>query len=103
MGKLSGVPGWMESCPQCQELLTQIFQPGLPPLAEFEQMRAHLVEDHLARVPAFTDDCSNCQEWKALAASDMGGIAAQMVPVLGREELLHRAGHLLYGIKAAPE
>jgi hypothetical protein len=103
MSNLSGVPEWMADCRQCQELLSQLFQPGLPPLAEFEQMRAHLVEAHLVQVPGYADDCANCQEWKALSTSSMDGIAGRMVPVLGREELLHRAGHLLYEIKVAPE
>lgn len=54
----------------------------------------HPVDAHLAVLPGYADGCANCQEWKALAACPEG-LALTVVPVLGREDLLHRAGHLI--------
>lgn len=87
-------PGWMEGCPVCVTLIARLTRAtAARPHAEIEALRDHLVDAHLAQIPDYVEDCANCQEWRALAASP-DGLKPKIVPVLGREDLLHRAGHL---------
>ncbi|MGW6796520.1 hypothetical protein [Streptomyces chartreusis] len=88
--------GWMRACAVCRELVVPLesTERGAGELRQFEQARVHLVDAHLAVLPGYADGCANCQEWKALAAHPEG-LALSVVPVLGREDLLHRAGHLI--------
>lgn len=92
MTKLN-LPDWMHDCSTCVERVTALeAAPGEFPLREFEAVREHLVDAHLALLPGYDENCSNCQEWRALGAN---ATPPRIVPVLGREDLLHRAGHLL--------
>ena len=87
-------PGWMQDCPGCATLIAAVTQATAARAhAEIEAVRDHLVDAHLARIPGYVQDCANCQEWMALAARP-DGLKPKIVPVLGREDLLHRAGHL---------
>ncbi|MFL6115192.1 MAG: hypothetical protein ACJ786_28160 [Catenulispora sp.] len=86
---------WMNDCPRCVALVAPLHaSPAQHPIGEIENLREHLVDAHLARVPGYAADCANCCEWQALAARP-DGLGPRLVPVLGREDLLHRAGHLL--------
>jgi hypothetical protein len=91
---------WMRECAECTQLLDALDAADHPALRQWEEVRSHLVEEHLALLPGYDDDCANCQEWKALAG-DPGDLKPAIVPVLGREDLLHRAGHLLYATPTA--
>lgn len=91
---------WMRKCPTCVERVKALVSaleafPKMGSLRAFEDVRSHLVEEHLALLPDYADDCPNCQEWKVFAANP-GDMPSRVIPVLGREDLLHRAGHLLY-------
>ncbi|NUP46278.1 MAG: hypothetical protein HOW97_03030 [Catenulispora sp.] len=93
-------PEWMTACTTCQTLIAALTQATAPfPHAAVEAVREHLIDAHLAAVPGYVDDCGNCQEWKALAANP-DRLKPRIVPVLGREDLLHRAGHLF--VPSAP-
>lgn len=86
---------WMKGCPRCVVLVAALnAAPAQHPVAEIENLREHLVEVHLARIPGYAPECANCCEWQVLAARP-GGLEPSVVPILGREDLLHRAGHLL--------
>lgn len=86
-------PDWMRKCPECSALLTALesAQENYA-LREFEEVRQHLVDVHLAQLPGYAEGCANCQEWQALGSD---AEPPKLVPVLGREALIHRAGHLL--------
>jgi hypothetical protein len=87
-------PDWMTSCATCATLIAAVRQATVAhPHAEIKALREHLVNAHLVGIPGYVEDCGNCQEWKALAANP-DGLKSTVVPVLGREDLLHRAGHL---------
>lgn len=95
-------PAWMSQCPTCVGLLAAFdaVHAAYPPaLAEFEAACAHLVAAHLPQLPGYLGDCANCLEWAALVGDSSDGLAAQygraVVPLLGREDLRHRAGHLV--------
>ncbi|GAA2001467.1 hypothetical protein [Catenulispora subtropica] len=78
-------PRWMADCPGCAALITAVTQAtAARPHGEIEAVRDHLVDAHLARIPDYVEDCANCQEWRALAASPEG-LKPKIVPVLGRE------------------
>lgn len=86
-------PDWMRNCGECAKRVEALeTTPDPHPLKEFEAVREHLVEAHLALLPGYFTDCANCQEWVALGPD---ASPPSIVPVLGREALLHRAGHLL--------
>ncbi|OLE24580.1 MAG: hypothetical protein AUG49_13065 [Catenulispora sp. 13_1_20CM_3_70_7] len=86
---------WMNDCPRCVALVAALnASPAQHPIGDIENLREHLVEAHLARVPGYAADCANCGEWQALAARP-DGLGPRLAPVLGREDLLHRTGHLL--------
>jgi hypothetical protein len=92
----------MSECPTCAGLLGDFdaVQASNPPaLAEFEAACAHLVAAHLAQLPGYLDGCPNCGEWAALVGDSSDGLAVQygraVVPLLGWEDLRHRAGHLV--------
>ena len=93
-------PQWMTSCPTCRELVAAFDAaaaddgPG-EALAEWEQARAHVVHEHLADLPDYDPECANCLEWKATSGDPAGALPPHMLPVLGREDLLHRAGHAI--------
>lgn len=93
---LSADVDWMRECAVRCELAVplELTERGAGQLWQFEQARVHLVDAHLAVLPSYADDCANCQEWKALAAHPED-LAMSVVPVLGREALLHRAAHLI--------
>ncbi|QKZ18844.1 hypothetical protein [Streptomyces chartreusis] len=90
---------WMRECAVCLELVAPLgsAEPGTGELRQLEEARVHLVDAHLAVLPGYADDCANCGEWKALAAHP-DDLALTVIPVLGREDLLHRAGHLIYPV-----
>ena len=72
------------------------------PLAEVEALSAHLVDAHLARLPTYDPQCAACLEWQAVVGDPDGGLAdtygARVVPMLGREDLRHRAVHLVRSV-----
>jgi hypothetical protein len=89
----------MRECEACVALVGAFDAAAGPDSVEafagaFHAAREHLVDEHLAELPGYDEDCANCLEWRVLA-TDPVGIAPRVVPVLGREDLLHRAGHLL--------
>lgn len=92
-----GRPAWLTTCPECVRLLAALDQAAagaqLPPLEQWETARAHLVDAHPDRVTAYDPECPNCLEWQSTADA---GAGADLAPILERESLLHRAGHLIY-------
>lgn len=85
---------WMRDCPVCAGLIAALERSRAQhPIAEFEAVREHLVDSHLAQLPGYVPGCANCTEWQVLAGRP-DGLDPTIVPVLGREDLLHRAGHL---------
>lgn len=96
---------WMRQCPECVNLVEALNETDLkltgPILRAWEEVRRHLVAEHLALLPGYFEDCANCQEWAALAAGEGDDRFARVAVVLGQEDLLHRAGHLLYEVPAA--
>lgn len=88
---------WMQDCAICLKLVERLASPPqrVLELQEVEEARVHLVNAHLAALPGYVDDCANCQEWKALAAHP-DGFASAVVLALVREDLMHRADHLLF-------
>jgi hypothetical protein len=98
---------WVAACSTCTRLFDALvhgsFEPEGYPVAEHEELCAHLVAEHLDLLPPYREDCANCMEWQLL---DPDGVAAirlgkttpgpRLVPVLGHVDLLHRAGHLIY-------
>lgn len=94
---------WMAACAACVRLVIAVNESEDSPsslvrLRAFEEVRTHLVEEHLVMLPGYADDCPNCQEWQATIGT-WDDLPLAMTPVLGREDLLHRAGHLLYDDK----
>lgn len=93
------VPEWMNQCAVCEQLLAELKSADDPPLAEHAHLTAHLVAEHLDRIPGYQADCANCVEWRAITGDPGDGLSQQygpaVVPMLGREDLLHRAGHLV--------
>ena len=93
-------PAWRQDCPTCVRLAEALDSAGARPApANTEPFRAHLVDEHLAQLPGYADGCTNCGEWRAMQGDPAGSLSSQyggrVVPILGREDLLHRAGHLM--------
>lgn len=88
---------WMGDCADCLRLTIALNAaeggPLLVRLKAFEEVRSHLVDEHPVMLPGYFEDCANCQEWKATQRPEDVSVREM---VLGREALLHRAGHLLY-------
>jgi hypothetical protein len=93
----TAMPEWMAACPDCLRLLQALREAGYPTggLGEFEMVISHLVDAHLADLPDYDETCSNCQEWQMSAGDPTSGLPLTAVVALGREDLKHRAGHLL--------
>ena len=98
---------WVDACPTCGRLVDALTRASFDaegyPVAEREELCAHLVAEHLGLLPPYQEDCANCIEWQALEPDDVAAIrlrgktaGPRLVPVLGRVDLLHRAGHLIY-------
>jgi hypothetical protein len=91
---------WMNGCEDCVRLVAALNDAEggllLVRLGAWEDVRRHLVTAHQEKLPGYADDCGNCQEWRALAAGRSRGASSVVTRVLGQEDLLHRAGHLLY-------
>lgn len=82
------------TCGQLVDVLTAaVAERGqLDVIAEWEAVRAHLVDAHAAELPGYVSGCWNCEEWKRVYRA---GVGAPLRPVLQREAELHRAGHRL--------
>ena len=93
-------PEWMTTCRTCSQLVA-LFDDAAGAegpegaLAEWEQARTHIVLEHLAELPDYDPECPNCQEWKLTAGDLAGTLPISIIPVLGHEDLLHRAGHAI--------
>jgi hypothetical protein len=101
MDGMTTLPKWMSKCGTCGQLLAAVRAAELP-LAESEALTGHLIDAHLAQVPAYDPECANCAEWAAIVGDPDGGLAdtygARVVPMLGREDLRHRAAHLVRSV-----
>lgn len=91
---------WMRECSECVLLVEALNETErglkLLVLRAFEEVRNHLLAEHVDLLPEFADDCANCREWKAMEGALLSAGAAMVV---SREALLHRAGHLLYDVE----
>lgn len=98
---------WVDACATCTPLFDALTRASFDaegyPVAEHEALCAHLVAEHLGLLPPYREDCGNCIEWRALDPDSVAEIhlgekkpGPRLVPVLGRVDLLHRAGHLIY-------
>lgn len=90
---------WMRECNTCLDLVDALNQTELDAhmalVRSWEEVRVHLVEEHVALLPEYAESCANCQEWKVM----VGAMDSPASEILAREVLLHRAGHLLYDEK----
>lgn len=86
-------PHWARECGLCFRMLLQLL--ALPRMDEWEMLVDHLVDEHLAAIPGYVENCSNCMEWKATAGDPADSLPLGVLPLLGRYDLTHRAGHLL--------
>lgn len=86
-------PYWAKECSVCFRMLLQLLV--LPQFDEWETLVDHLVDEHLAAVPGYVDDCPNCIEWRISAGDPDESLPPAVLPMLGRIDLKHRAGHLL--------
>lgn len=93
---------WMRGCEDCTKFVEALkaARSDAIPIKEIAEAQDHLVTCHLPNMPDYETDCLNCQEWKILA-DHPEGIAPPLIPILGREDLLHRAGHLLFPLEGA--
>jgi hypothetical protein len=98
---------WVAACSTCTRLFDALvrgsFEPDSYPVAEFMELSGHLASDHLGLLPPYKDGCNECLEWQAhdpdsVAVMQVGDTipGPRLVPLLGRQDLLHRAGHLIY-------
>jgi len=89
----------MRDCATCTTLADAAEAAAGMPYAEIAGLEHHLVEAHLAQLPGYDDECANCVEWRAITGDPGNSLGKQfgghVVPILGREDLLHRAGHLI--------
>lgn len=90
---------WMSECPTCTTLADAVEAAIDVPHAEFIALETHLVDDHLARIPDYDEQCANCVEWRMSAGDPAGSLSAGqpawVLPYLGFHDLRHRAGHLV--------
>ena len=92
-------PSWMRDCATCTTLADAVDAAAGMPYAELGELEQHLVEAHLAQLPPYDETCPNCVEWMAIQGDPGESLArrygGRVVPILGHEDLLHRAGHLV--------
>ncbi|MDN3296806.1 hypothetical protein QWM81_22715 [Streptomyces ficellus] len=98
-------PAWMWGCEGCVETYTvmKAIADEPPPRNGVDngsngsvpaqiRLAQHIVAEHLAHVPPYSDDCTRCADYQDRAALDRRlGQSAAMTEELGRE---HRARHL---------
>lgn len=96
---------WMISCFRCIKLLNLLnravfAREMLDTMDAYARMCEHIVEGHLDRLPCLHPACVTCRDYSMVDADRItavrkgpGGLG--LVTDFWRDELLHRAGHLL--------
>jgi hypothetical protein len=97
---------WVTACMRCTELFEALVRASFEvqaSLHEFMQLCQHLASQHPALLPPYQDGCEECETWQlhdpdSVARLRVGDTTPgpRLVPLLGFEDLFHRARHLIY-------
>lgn len=94
----------MRRCPQCTDLINRLENLAAAAddswLAQHEALEdtiQHMISEHLVSIPAYDQLCPSCQDWKASATQSSPRQDPGVLMTLSREDLAHRAKHLIAG------